>query len=68
MRKDCIYGMREDPFRSSTPSQGRGELFDLLNDPDKHIDLFASQTGLSQALRKRLGEWIEYDQRHPIGE
>jgi len=69
MRNDYLYGVREGAFKYIfNASQGRGELFDVIHDPDEHTNLSASQPELAQTLRQRLAAWVEYDQRHPVKE
>ncbi|HEY3897564.1 MAG TPA: LTA synthase family protein [Chthoniobacter sp.] len=69
MRNDYIYGVREGAFKYIlNASQGRGELFNVLDDPDEHTDLSVSQPEISKTLRQRLAAWVEYDQRHPVKE
>jgi arylsulfatase A-like enzyme len=69
MRNDYLYGVREGAFKYIfNATQGRGELFDVLHDPDEHTDLSASRPELSKTLRERLAAWVEYDQRHPMKE
>jgi arylsulfatase A-like enzyme len=69
MRNDYIYGVREGAFKYIfNASQGRGELFNVINDPDEHTNLSASNPELSKTLRKRLAAWVEYDQHHPVKE
>lgn len=69
MRNDYLYGVREGAFKYIfNASQGRGELFNLIDDPDEHTDLSASRPDLSRTLRERLAAWVEYDQHHPVKE
>lgn len=67
MRNDYLYGVREGAFKYIfNATQGRGELFNVIDDPDEHRDLSASCPELSKNLRERLAAWVEYDQRHPM--
>jgi phosphoglycerol transferase MdoB-like AlkP superfamily enzyme len=67
MRNDYLYGVREGAFKYIfNATQGRGELFNVVDDPDEHTDLSASCPDLSKNLRERLAAWVEYDQRHPM--
>jgi len=69
IRNDYIYGVREGAFKYIfNASQGRGELFNVIHDPDEHADLAASHPELSRTLRERLAAWVEYDKRHPVKE
>jgi arylsulfatase A-like enzyme len=69
IRNDYIYGVREGAFKYIfNASQGRGELFDVTNDPDEQADLAASHLELSKTLRERLAAWVAYDKRHPVKE
>ena len=69
IRNDYIFGVREGAFKYIfNASQGRGELFNVTNDPDEQTNLAASQPELCQTLRERLAAWIEYDKRHPVKE
>jgi arylsulfatase A-like enzyme len=69
MRNDYLYGVREGAFKYIfNASQGCGELYNVIDDPDERTNLAASQPALSTTLRKRLAAWVEYDQRHPVKE
>ena len=69
IRNDYIYGVREGAFKYIfNASQGRGELFDLANDPDEQANLAASHPELCKTLRERLAAWVDYDKRHPVKE
>ena len=69
IRNDYIYGVREGAFKYIfNASQGRGELFNVIDDPDEHTDLAPSRPELARALRERLAAWVEYDKRHPVKE
>jgi len=66
MRNDYIYGVREGAFKYIyNATQGRGELFNVIDDPDEHTDLSACRPDLSKTLSERLAAWVNYDQRHP---
>jgi len=69
IRNDYIFGVREGAFKYIfNASQGRGELFNVINDPDEQTDLAASHPELCKTMRERLAAWIEYDKRHPMKE